>query len=83
MQGKTAKDGGIQGMTQKLNPSEKSVLKALLENPYKISTSKTAREARVSWNTAEKYLKQFQEKGWVKHRKRGQKKGKDLWSPIL
>ena len=70
-------------MIKKLNPSEKSVLKALLENPFKISTTRIAREAKISWNTAEKYLKQFQGKGWVKHKKRGQKKGKDLWSPIL
>jgi len=70
-------------MVEKLNPSEKSVLKALLENSFKLSTTRVAKEANISWNTAEKYLKQFQEKGWVKHRKRGQKKGKDLWSPIL
>jgi predicted transcriptional regulator len=70
-------------LTKKLNPSEKSVLKALLENPFKLSTTRVAKDANISWNTAEKYLKQFQEKGWVSHRKRGQKKGKDIWSPIL
>lgn len=67
----------------KLNPSEKAVLKSLLENPYSLSTTKIADEGRVSWNTADKYLNQFLKKGWVRRTKRGLKKRKEVWIPLL
>ena len=70
-------------MTKKLKPTEKSILKALLENPYRISTSRVAKESGTSWNTADKYLESFRKIGWVGHKTKGQKKTKDLWFPLL
>lgn len=67
----------------KISPTEKHILKALLENPYKISTTRVANESGVSWNTADKYLNQFLRKGWVKRKTRGIKKRKEIWFPLL
>tara|TARA_Y100000310_G_C20654778_1_gene801405 strand:- start:603 stop:806 length:204 start_codon:yes stop_codon:yes gene_type:complete len=54
-----------------LNPIESKILTYLLKRESFATTAKVARGARISWNTAEIYLKEFYKKGWVDVRKRG------------
>jgi predicted HTH transcriptional regulator len=58
-----------------LNPQEKQILKVLLENPY-ITTRQVAQKAKISWNTAKKYLDKFLENKWIEHQGKGKK---DYW----
>jgi len=48
-----------------LKPQESRILKVLLEHSYYLNTTQVANLANVSWNTADKYLKRFNRKGWV------------------
>lgn len=70
-------------MMDKLKPAQKNILKSLLENPYRLSTTSVAHKSNVSWNTADKYLRDFQRRQWVGHATKGQKGKKDLWFPLL
>ena len=49
----------------RLRPTEYGILKVLLQSKYYLTTSKIAYRARISWNTAHYYLKQFEIRGWV------------------
>ena len=55
----------------RLKPAESRILKALLEHDYSLNTTQISHIANVSWNTADKYLKEFKSRGWVIKRKRG------------
>jgi len=67
----------------KLNPPQKSILKALLENPFNLSTTKLSEKSGTSWNTTDKYLNDFLKKRWVGKRTRGRKGRKEVWYPII
>lgn len=58
-------------MSTQLKRQELVVLKALLENPYHISTTGVAKLASVSWNTAYKYLNLAFERRWINKIQRG------------
>ncbi len=59
-----------------LNPQESKILKALLEHNYYLNTTQVANAANVSWNTADKYLKKFNKRGWIEKKPRG---NRDYW----
>ena len=61
---------------RRFRPQEKQVLKSLLEHNFTMSTTQVARRANVSWNTANKYLREFNRRNWIAHSRRGKKK---LW----
>lgn len=60
-----------------INSFERQILKVLMEREYYLNTTQVAWIARVSWNTAEHYLKRMYNKNWVKMKTRGNRK---LWS---
>ncbi|MCK4665584.1 winged helix-turn-helix transcriptional regulator [Candidatus Dependentiae bacterium] len=55
----------------KLKLQESRILKTLLEHNYYLSTTEISDKSNVSWNTADKYLKIFQKKEWIRKKKRG------------
>lgn len=59
-----------------LKPQESQILKALLEHSYYLNTTQVAKTANVSWNTADKYLNEFNKRGWIEKRQRG---NRDYW----
>lgn len=59
-----------------LKPQEAQVLKALLEHNFYLNTTQVAKLAKLSWNTADKYLKDFHKRGWIFHKTRG---NRDYW----
>jgi len=54
-----------------LKPQELQILKALLEHDYHLSTTQVAEIAKVSWNTADKYLNKFKKMHWIEKKKKG------------
>jgi len=54
-----------------LNPIESKILTYLLKRKSFATTSRVAKGSRISWNTAESYLKKFHKKRWVKAVKKG------------
>jgi len=62
-----------------LNPYEAKILTVLIKNPAYQNTTAIAKESKISWNTAEKYLDELYERGWV------EKKGKTTiyWKAII
>jgi transcription initiation factor IIE alpha subunit len=48
-----------------LKPREKRILRVLLEHNHSLTTTQIANLARISWNTAKKYLIAFYQKGWI------------------
>ena len=58
-------------MVHRLSPIEKQILKVLLEHDYYLSTREVSIKARISWNTAFNYLKEFHKKDWIAHMRRG------------
>lgn len=58
-------------MKNNLSPQQKQILKTLLEHDYYLSTREVGRISGISWNTALKYLVSFYKKGWIAHKKRG------------
>jgi len=67
-------------MKEKLNPSEKEILKILIENAGFHTTRETAELSGISWNTANKYLKKFKTKKWIDYEKRGVR---EYWKATL
>jgi predicted transcriptional regulator len=59
-----------------LSPYEKSILKVLLEHNYDLNTTQVAKLSKMSWNTADKHLKDFHKHGWIEKRQRG---NRDYW----
>lgn len=51
-----------------INPQEKSILTVLLKYDRFLPAAFIARKAKVSWNTADKYLRIMHEEGWVEMR---------------
>jgi Mn-dependent DtxR family transcriptional regulator len=49
---------------------------AMLEHDAFLTTTQIANLANISWNTADKYLKQMGKEKWIEHTKRG---NRDLW----
>ena len=43
-------------------------MRVLLQSKFNLTTGAIAKESEMSWNTADKYMKRFKEKGWVKNR---------------
>lgn len=66
----------------RLNPTEKLILECLLSYAGYKSTTQIAKECKISWNTARKYLDKFEKKNWIEHIKKGVKKGKELWKAL-
>jgi Fic family protein len=58
-------------MRLQLKSQELAIIKALLENPYYISTTGVSKLAKVSWNTALKYLNAAYSKNWIAKAQRG------------
>jgi predicted transcriptional regulator len=54
-----------------LNPREHKILKALLEHNYRLTTTQVSKIANMSWNTVNKYLNKFYEKGWIDKQPKG------------
>ncbi len=52
-------------MEQVLNPIEKIILVSLLKRKSWANTTQLARSSKVSWNTADKYLKKMHSRGWL------------------
>lgn len=59
-----------------LKPQEHRILKALLEYNFYLNTTQVAKLANVSWNTADKYLKEFHKRKWIVKKKTG---NRDYW----
>jgi len=62
-----------------LNPFEAKILTILIKNPTFLNTTEVSKGAKISWNTAEKYLDEMHQRGWL------EKKGrtKFFWKAIL
>ena len=62
-----------------LNPYEKSILIALVKDRGHLNTTEVSKKSKISWNTAEKYLEEMHERGWL------EKKGrtKVYWKAII
>ena len=52
-------------MEKKRNPNESKILIVLVKNGDFMTTAQVASEAKMSWNTALFYLKEFYKRGWV------------------
>lgn len=61
-------------------PIQSRIIKVMLERRRFMSTKKIAEMAQISWNTAEKYLSEYKQRGWVKHKKRG---NRSYWKAIV
>lgn len=59
-----------------LNSIQKKILETLLEHDYFLTTTEVSNKSKVSWNTAKAYLEDFFSKGWIEHKKNG---NRDLW----
>jgi len=59
-----------------VNNHKKAILKTLLEHCFFLTTRQAAQHAGVSWVTADKYLRELEQCGWVSHTNRN---GKDYW----
>lgn len=55
---------------------EKIVLKTLLESGEFLSTREIAGKAEISWSTADRWLKNLDKRGWIVHKKIG---NRDYW----
>lgn len=49
----------------RLTPIEHKVLKVLVERNRFITAREVASRAKVSWNTADRYIRRFYQKGWL------------------
>ena len=63
----------------KLNMADSQILRVLLKKNYYLTTTQVAKLAGVSWNTADKYLREAYKKGWINTKKRGNRR---LWRAI-
>ena len=57
-----------------LNPIESKILTYLLKRKSYATTTQVARGSKISWNTADNYLKEFGRRGWVELRNIGTRK---------
>lgn len=62
-----------------LNPYEAKILTVLIKKPIYLNTTEISRAAKISWNTAEKYLDDLYERGWVEKKGRA----KIYWKVII
>ncbi|RMD45947.1 hypothetical protein D6829_00745 [Candidatus Pacearchaeota archaeon] len=62
-----------------LNPYEAKILTLLIKKHTFWNTSEVARAAKISWNTAEKYLEKMYKRGWLEKKGRA----KLLWKAII
>jgi len=56
-----------------INPIERSILTTLLKTKRYLTTASVASKSKISWNTAEDYLKKMEVMGWIKSRKAGRR----------
>lgn len=56
-----------------LNPIESKILGYLLKRKTFATTAMVAKGARVSWNTAEAYLRLFYGRGWLSRKQIGRR----------
>lgn len=62
-----------------LNPYESKILTILIKKPKYWNTAEISREAKISWNTAEKYLDEMYQRGWLEKKGRA----KTFWKAII
>jgi predicted transcriptional regulator len=62
-----------------LNPYEARILIVLIKTPKYWNTTEIAKKTGISWNTAEKYLDEMHNRGWIE--KKGQ--SKVYWKAII
>ncbi len=55
----------------KLNPIERRIIQILIVQRGLLNKNELAQRARVSWNTAEKYITKLQNRGWIGQKKIG------------
>lgn len=55
----------------KLNPIERRLLQILVVQRAILNKNELAQRSGISWNTAEKYIKKLQNRGWVGQKKIG------------
>ena len=62
-----------------LNPYETKILNILIKRNTFLNTTEIAKEAKISWNTADKYLDEMFDRGWLERKGRA----KQLWKAII
>ena len=62
------------------NQKEKAILKTLLEEGTYMHTTAIAKRAKISWNTAFEYLKEFESNNWIYHRSKG---NRHFWKAVV
>ena len=55
----------------KMRPIDMRIIKMLLESDYYLTTLQISKGASISWNTAERHLKELFKKGWVYKKEAG------------
>ena len=66
-------------MQIQLNHKQEKVMRTALEFGKYVTTTKIAAEARVSWNTADKYLHEFAKNRWINRLAQG---NRDYWKAV-
>lgn len=51
-----------------LNIIQKHILKCLIKNNCYLTINQVSKEIGISWNTANKYIKQFNNFGWIERK---------------
>ena len=51
-----------------LNPYESKILSVLIKSRTSLTTGRVANRSGISWNTADRHLKNMEERGWVRNR---------------
>lgn len=59
-----------------INLKEEVILTVLLKSRLSLTTSAIAKKSEISWNTADKYLREMEENGWVENKM-------GFWRPIV
>jgi len=63
----------------RLNRQHKKIIRELYRAQRPLSTNKVADRAEISWNTANKYLKELEEMNKVIELQKGESDGKTVW----
>lgn len=63
----------------RLNPIETKIVATLLKRRRYATTAMIAKSAKISWNTAESYLTEFESRGWVDKKDLGRR---SYWKAI-
>jgi predicted transcriptional regulator len=62
-----------------LNNRERQIVRELYKAQRPLSTNQVADRAEMSWNTADSYLEDLEEKGKVLRIEKGESGGKTVW----